>query len=451
VSTSGRLPFSESAERTLIATCLINQAWLDEALALVDHEMFCATPNRILFKAMAEVRTLGVAVDVVTVRRWIEKHGHGSTVSPTYIADILNLEAVTTNIREYARIIFNCWRLRRMHEVCSKFAARIESETTPDNVQEFLDEVAYNTTEVGRSPEVSGVEWIGDSVRNAFVQLRDRAKAGLSLSGAPTGYPGLDGILDGLQSGRVVVVAGRPGMGKSALAQAVATNVARNGLGAAYFSLEMPKQELAFRSIFSNAMIDSNEFKTRKLEAEDWSRMTFAAKELHALPLVLDDSPLTFPQLRAKTTQIKAECERKGAPLKVVVIDHLLLLSPEKQFRGDEKAQIKANTRRMKDMAKELDLCVIELSQLNRNVESRAVKDKRPQLADLRDCGSIEQDADAVVLLYRADYYERDSTKHNHIVECLVPKNRCGSTGYVKLRFEAKYTRFDNLGFGDEP
>jgi replicative DNA helicase len=240
-------------------------------------------------------------------------------------------------------------------------------------------------------------------------------------------------------------------MGKSALAQAMATNVSRSGLGAAYFSLEMPKSELAMRAVLSEARVDSHDFKANKVSNEDWSRMALASKDLHSLPLVWDDSPLTFPQLRAKTTQIKAECERKGFQLKVVVIDHLLLLNIEKQFRGDKRAQLEANTKRIKDMAKELDVCVVSLSQLNRSSEARNVKDKRPQLADLRESGSIEQDADSVIMLYREDYYERDATKHNNLVECLVPKNRCGSTGYIKLRFEAKYTRFDNLEYGEEP
>jgi replicative DNA helicase len=441
------LPASDEAERTLIASCIIDPSRVDEALALTSWEEFHIGANRRLFEAITELRALGVAIDAVPLAGWLRKHGWGQA-TPTYIHELLGLQATTGNIKEYARIIHDSWRLRELYATCTRIASEIEHGANADDAQAYLDESAAAIAEIGRSPQVSGAEWIGDSLRNTFEELRDRAKNGFSLSGMASGYSKLDNLLDGLQSGRVVVVAGRPGMGKSALAQSISLNVAKQGHGVAFFSLEIPKSELSRRAMYAESKIDAKDMQNCALSREDWSRMTQAAIELNKLPLIWDDSSLTYPQLRAKITQIKAELERKGAPLKLVVVDHLLLLGREKMYR-DTRQQLEANTKRCKDLAKELDVCMVELSQLNRSVESRATKDRHPQLSDLRESGSIEQDADVVILLYRPDYYEQDSDKHTHEAQLLVAKNRCGPTGYVRLHFEAKYTRFDNLEQGE--
>ena len=240
-------------------------------------------------------------------------------------------------------------------------------------------------------------------------------------------------------------------MGKTSFSQAIALNVARGGGAVGYFSLEMTAKELGMRALCSSASVNPKSFGDGAVSRDDWARMASAANELAKLPLVIDDSAVSFPQLRAKVTQLQAQFERKRqGRMRLVIIDHLGLFNAEKQYKT-KREQIEANTKRIKDMAKDLDICVIVLSQLNRAVESRAVKDKTPQLSDLRDSGSIEQDADIVLMLCRDDYYEKDRANHTNLMKCIVAKNRAGETGFVLLRFDAKFGRFDNLELGEEP
>jgi replicative DNA helicase len=317
------------------------------------------------------------------------------------------------------------------------------------------------------------VQPIKDAIVGAFEILEAAAKRGGAVSGIPTGFYELDKKCAGMHDGDLYIVAGRPGMGKTSLVLNMAVNVAtprtepidprdpygdppveRPGYGVAFFSLEMPREQLASRLLASEARVDVSKIRSGALRSEDWNRLTDAANRLSRLPMWLDDSPaLTILDLRAKVRRLKAEIERGGDDalpaqrLGLVVVDYLQLMQGRKDAQSREQ-EISEMSRGLKQLAKEMSVPVLALSQLNRSVETRGTKDKRPQLSDLRESGAIEQDADMVLFIYRDEVYFPDSAERGR-AEIIIAKQRNGPTGKVDVRFDREYTRFDNLAAGD--
>jgi replicative DNA helicase len=265
----------------------------------------------------------------------------------------------------------------------------------------------------------------------------------------PTGFHRLDRMTAGLKGSELIIVAGRPGMGKTAFALNVALNgCAARGEAVAVFSLEMAKEELARRLLCSEARVDGGRMRTGMLSRDDWTRLTSAAGTLTNLKLFIDDTPaISITELRGKARRLKSE-----HGLGLVVIDYLQLMRAGSKVESREK-EISEISRSLKALAKELDIPVMALSQLNRGVETRAGKDKRPQMADLRESGAIEQDADVILFIYREEFYNRDDPELRGLAEIIIGKQRAGPVGIVKCRFFHEYTRFENLAddeSGDE-
>lgn len=281
------------------------------------------------------------------------------------------------------------------------------------------------------------------AIKSAFTQIHERFKRGDKLAGATTGFYDLDKVIDGLKPGTVNIVGARTGAGKSIFAVNVALETAKAGNSVLYLSLEMSTEEQVKRAMFCWSGVESHRLKKCTLTKEDWAALTAAGVELSKLDFIWDDScGITIEEIEARIER------RIGSttlpPLAVVVIDHILLIRGSNQ-RQDRRNQVTAITGRLKEIAKKYNIAILALTQLNRAVEARNVKDKRPQISDMQESGSTEQDADVIMLLYRQDYYERDKTKHNRIMEVNAAKVREGAPGVIKLKFDGDRYKLHNL------
>jgi replicative DNA helicase len=351
--------------------------------------------------------------------------------------------------------------LRRLIATCQKFAA--EGYGDCGEIQEFIDHAEQSIFELARTAQSTAVRPVREAVHRAFEILSEAAKRGEAITGMPSGFVELDRRMSGLHPGDLYIVAARPGMGKTSFVLNMAVNIAqprrivqdgnefeRPGYGVAFFSLEMPREQLASRLLASEGRVDVSKIRSGQIKGEDWHKLTEAAAMLGRTPLWLDDTPaISLLDLRAKLRRLQAEVSRdlgdgpRAEKLGIVMIDYLQLMSGRRDA-GSREQEISEISRGLKQLAKEMKVAVVALSQLNRAVETRTTKDKRPQLSDLRESGAIEQDADAIMFIYRDEYYFEDSPDQG-IAEIIVAKQRNGPTGKVRVRFESAYTRFDNL------
>ncbi len=464
----GRVPPNDpDAERAVLSSILLSQGVFDEVHDIVQPEDFYGHQNRLIFEGIVELSRVNSPVDLVNVASWLRSRDRLEQVGGTvYLAELTDLTPAVANVQTYAKTVKQKARLRQLIATCQKFAA--EGYGDCGEVQEFIDRAEQSVFELARTQQGSAVRPLRDAIHGAFEILSAAAKRGEAITGVPSGFTELDKRCAGLHPGDLYIVAGRPGMGKTSFVLNLAVNVAQPrlvrsdegveveapGYGVAFFSLEMPREQLASRMLSSEGRVDVSKIRSGQIHGEDWNKLTEAAAMLGRAPLWLDDTPgLSLLDLRAKVRRLQAEIsrERGDAPraekLGVVIIDYLQLMSgrPGVSSREQEISEI---SRGLKQLAKEMKVAVIALSQLNRSVETRTSKDKRPQLSDLRESGAIEQDADTIMFIYRDEYYYDDSPDRG-IAEVIVAKQRNGPTGKVKVRFESAYTRFDNLAPDD--
>jgi replicative DNA helicase len=475
---AGRVPPHDlDAEAAVISAILLKQEALDQVAELLRPEHFYSEANGKIYEATVELIRQGSPVDTVQVASWLRDRERLAQVGgAAYLAQIVDATPAVAHVQAHARTVREKWRLRRLIAECQRLAA--EGYGDVGQVQEFIDGAEQSVYELARTPEASNVQPIAQVLRAAFEQISKAAERGDRITGVPTGYPKFDEKTAGLHDGDLMIVAARPGMGKTSFVLNLAVNVAsprtinvpgpndrsygaterrEPGYGVAVFSLEMPREQLATRMVCSEARVDVGKLRGGHLTPEDWRRLTEAASFLSMLPVWLDDTPaIGLLEVRAKVRRMQAEYNRGGTAdnpdkrIGLVIIDYLQLMSgrPNAQSREQEISEI---SRGLKQLAKELRVPVIALSQLNRGVETRAQKDKRPQLSDLRESGAIEQDADTIVFIYRDDYYFPETSEHKGLAELIIAKQRNGPTGKVFTRFTSSCTRFDSLQAGDYP
>lgn len=467
-SRTGRVPPSDlDAEAAVLSAVLLDAGAFDQVQEFLGPDQFYADANRRIFEAVVDLSSAGRPVDVVSVAGWLKDRGRLEQIGGSpYLAQLADATPAVAHVAAHALAIREKWRLRSLIATCQRFAA--EGYLTPPDVQAFIDRAEQAVFDIARTPEGTTVEPVRDAVVRAFKILEDAERRGGGVTGIPTGFTRLDRQCSGLHTGDLYVVAGRPGMGKTAFVLNVALNVAaasvveapsaedyfdapveEPGHGVLFCSLEMPKEQLAARLLASEARVDMANIRGGSMSREDWSKLTEAASRLARLPLWLDDTPaLTLLDLRAKIRRLQAELSRgeSAVPargLGLVAVDYLQLMQGRRDA-GSREQEISELSRGLKQIAKEMKVPVLALSQLNRAVETRTSKDRRPQLSDLRESGAIEQDADTILFIYRDDYYYRDS-EHKGVAELIVAKQRNGPTGTVLSKFTAAYTRFDNL------
>jgi replicative DNA helicase len=460
-------PNDLDAEAAVLSAILLDAAAFDQVQEQLLPEHFYADANRRIFEAVVELQNAGRPVDVVSVAGFLRDRSRLEQIGGTpYLAQLSDATPAVAHVGAHAQVVREKWRLRQLIATCQRFAA--EGYTTPPDVQKFIDQAEQAVFDIARTPEGTTVEPVRDAVVRAFKILEEAERRGGGVTGIPTGFNRLDRQCSGMHAGDLYIIAARPGMGKTSFVLNIALNVAatrvqksRNpeeyfeapaeepGYGVLFCSLEMPKEQLAARLLASEAQVDMSNIRSGRMSRDDWSKLTEAASRLARLPLWLDDTPaLTLLDLRAKIRRLQAEVTRgesaaRSQGLGLVVVDYLQLMQGRRDA-GSREQEISELSRGLKQLAKEMRLPVIALSQLNRAVETRTSKDKRPQLSDLRESGAIEQDADCIIFIYRDEYYVKDS-EHKGVAEIIVAKQRNGPTGTVMTKFTSEFTRFDNL------
>ncbi len=433
-------PNSRAAEQAVLGGIMLENSAINSVLEILGPEDFYVEANAQAFRSMSELFSRGQPVDIVTLRDELARRNKLEAVGgDEYILSLTHTIPAVANIASHAKIIREKAVVRRLIIACHEIAAQAYDDY--GDFEQFLDLAEKSVFDVAKERVRHPYEHIKDVVLRTFRAINEAAERKQRITGLPTGFDQLDRMTAGFQPGDLVIIAGRPGMGKTAFAVNIGINacVTRN-VPIAIFSLEMPKEQIMRRMLCSEARVSGTRLRSGMLSREDWPKLASAAGVLSELPVWIDDTPgLSIMELRAKTRRLKAE-----TGLGLIVVDYMQLMRAG--FRVDSREQeISEISRSMKNLAKELSIPVIALSQLNRAVENRAGKDKRPQLADLRESGAIEQDADTILFIYRDEVYQRDDANNKGVAEIIVGKQRSGPTGTLKCRFFSEYTRFDNL------
>lgn len=436
-------PHSIEAEQSLLGGLLIDNAVWERVGDIVNEADFYRDDHRRIFRQIARLIELGKPADVVTVYEALEKNGEAEHVGGlAYLGEIANSTPSAANVRRYGEIIRERAILRKLVSVGDQIAA---SALTPSgkDAKTLLDEAEAKVFEIAEAGArtVSGfvpIQPILGQVVDRIQELYDRdSPAG--ITGVPTGLADLDEKTSGLQPSDMIVLAARPGMGKTSLALNIAETVAvEAGLPVAVFSMEMPGTQLATRFLSSVGRIDQHKIRTGKLNDEEWQRLTYALGKLHEAPIYIDETPGLNPtDLRARCRRLHRQCGRLG----LIVIDYLQLMTSLKES-DNRSAELSEISRSVKSLAKELHVPIVALSQLNRSLEQRP--NKRPVASDLRESGAIEQDADIIMFIYRDEIYNPDSPDKG-MAELIISKHRNGSTGTIRMTFLGEFTRFENF------
>ena len=447
------LPYSMQAEQSVLGAALLQADIIPELVELLRPEMFYARQNGQIFAEMVRLFTAGQTVDFVTLLDAVTGEGvfESADAAKVYLTGLAETVPSISNVQAYAKIVQEKYLVRQLMGAAKDILEQSGEEPDADLLLESAEQKIY---EIRSGRDTSALTSISSVIVDTLVNLQkiagpDRDK----YAGIPTGFTYLDTVLTGMGRSDLIILAARPGMGKTSFALNIATNVAKKQkIPVAIFSLEMTKDQLTSRILSAEAGIDSQAFRTGKLTEEDWDDLARASEMLHSAPIYMDDtSGITIPEVKAKIRRINQDPSRPDIGL--VIIDYLQLMTSGR--RTENRVQeISDITRNLKIMAKELNVPVIALSQLSRSAEKATGRsDHRPQLSDLRDSGSIEQDADVVLFLYRQAYYNshqdgaEEQQADERTAECIVAKNRHGETNTVQLGWDGAHTRFMNLDF----
>jgi replicative DNA helicase len=432
-------PNDVEAEQAVIGSMLTDKEAVISAIETLKPEDFYREDNKIIYSAILNLYSKGDAIDIITLKSELSSMGKLEAVGGLeYLAELPEKVPTTANVDKYINIIEEKSTLRTLIKTGNEIIT-LGYDPTQD-VEELMDSAEKKIFGVMQSRNQKSYSVIKDILVDTFVELEDLYNRQQHITGVPTGFYDLDYKTAGLHGSDLVLVAARPAMGKSAFALNIATNAAvRANTPVAIFSLEMSKEQMVNRILCSEALVDSNKVRTGKLEDDDWTKLAEASGILSESEIIIDDTPgISIMEIRAKCRKMKLEKN-----IGLVVIDYLQLVQgSSRRASGSREQEIAEISRSLKILAKEINVPVIALSQLSRAPEQRP--DHRPMLSDLRESGSIEQDADIVIFLYRDDYYNQDSDKKN-VAEVILAKHRSGSTGTVELGWLGNYTKFVNL------
>ena len=429
-------PHSREAEESVIGAVLLSEDAVNEVMDRIHPEDFYVPAHQAIFEAMRELFDSSQAIDAVTVSEVLRRHGELEKIGGVqYLTRLVDIVPSTSNIVYYASIVEEHAKRReliRAGAAVTDIAFNIDEE-----IATVLDSAEQAVLGVAEKRSSQALHEIGPMFNDVLEQIELMEQRGSDLTGLTTGYTDLDRKLAGLQAANLVVIASRPGMGKSSLALGIAINVAAQDEPVAIFSLEMSKEELVQRILSSVGKVDSMKLRAGQL-GPLWQRVVDAAGKMYKAPIYIDDSPVvTVTDIRAKCRRLK---RKRG--LSLVVVDYLQLMQASN--RENRQQEISEITRNLKNLARELEVPIIAASQLNRSLEQR--EDKRPRLSDLRESGAIEQDADVVMFIYRHEYYHPEEVEKKGIAEVIIAKHRAGSIGPIEMTFQAEFTRFATLG-----
>lgn len=433
-------PQNIDAEISVLGCGFLEKTALDKIMDEVTDEMFYSDENRIIYKAMKNLHTNNIPVDVATVCNELDKNKDLAKVGGVeYITDIIDSVPSTANLNYYINIIFEKSILRNLINKTTKIQEECYNEQ--DSIVDIVENAERNILSVYNDKLGKDIRSIQDVLPEVQKNMEALAESKTDFTGIRTGYYDFDNMTRGLQKKQVIIVAGRPGCGKSAFALNIALNAAiKNKNSIAFFSLEMGVEEIAKRMFGCVGKIDGDVLKTGKLKNNDWKKWNEAMSELSDTKFFIDDSGgLTVSEIRRKCRKLK----NSDSGLDLIVIDYLQLLSSSSKYAGQRVQEVSEISRDIKKLAMELDVPVIALAQLSRSVEQRKDGDKTPKLSDLRESGSIEQDADIVLFLHSDEYGKYDGNI-NRKIKLIIAKHRAGQTGAVDLIFKMNTGSFDN-------
>lgn len=433
-------PHSVDAEQAVLGGLMLdNRAW-DQIADRITEKHFYRHDHQMIFRAMAKLMEECQPLDVITVSEAIQKMDESTDVGGlAYLGELAKNTPSAANIAAYADIVYERAVLRELITVGTQIT---ESAFDPQGRAslEILDEAEKRVFDIAeRGARGSGPEGVRSIVARAIDNIEKRFKDNTAMTGISTGFTDLDRITTGLQAGDLVVIAGRPSMGKTILGMNIAEHAAiRSQKSALVFSMEMPGESLVMRMLASLGRIDQNKLRTGKLVEDDWTRLTSAVALLSGAKLYIDETPALTPmELRARARRVAREKDQLG----LIVVDYLQLMRGQSQAEN-RTAEISEISRSLKTLAKELSVPIIALSQLNRSLEQRP--NKRPVMSDIRESGAIEQDADLIMFIYRDEVYHEDSPDKG-TAEIIIGKQRNGPIGTVRLTFLGQYARFENF------
>lgn len=428
------LPYSLEAEQSVLGAVLLDPGVLTQLLDVLKASYFYLAQHRAVYTVMVRMFSASQTIDFVTLLDALKAEGvYDEAGGKAYLLSLMQMVPSAANAMAYAHIVEDKYYLRSLIQVSREIIGAAVQET--DDVRAVVDMAEQRIYDIRQDKANTGLHHVKEVILETYDRLKKISGADKKdFLGMSTGFSELDRYIGGLNPSDLILLAARPAMGKSAFALNIAQNVARAGGKVAFFSLEMSAEQNVSRMLSAQARIENTKLRTGELAADEWVRLAEGADTLSKCPLYFDDtSGITVPE-------IKARC-RRLRDLDLVVIDYLQLMSSGRRIenRVQEVSEI---TRSLKIMARDLDVPVLTLSQLSRGTESRT--GHRPQLSDLRESGSIEQDADIVMFLYREDYYEQNEDNHNQAT-CMVSKNRHGAVGDIPLHWDGMHTEFTSL------
>lgn len=432
---SRQAPQSLEAEQSVLGAMLIDSRCVGDVIGILKPEDFYLRQNQEIFETMYSMFSFSKAIDPVTVLNELKESGrYDAAVTPKYIMQLMETTPTAANVKQYAKIVSDKALLRNISDAATDINEMVyEGVGSAKDILEASEKKIFSLTKNNGD----SLERIGTVLVKLFDSLNERAKSDDEFPGKPTGLRDLDRRINGLNNSDLILIAARPGMGKTSLALNLLTNVAKvSGKTVAFFSLEMSREQLAMRLVANESYVDNNKLITGKLSEEEWRKIGIASSALSQTDIRVDDNPTIT------VAEMNALCRRLDN-LGLVVVDYLQLMTSANGKESENRVNaVSEISRSMKIMAKELNVPVVCLSQLSRANESRS--DKRPMLSDLRESGAIEQDADQVMFIYRDDYYNENSPEKN-IAEIIIAKNRHGETGTVKVQWMPQFFSFTDL------
>jgi len=431
-------PQSLMAEEALLGGVMLENEALTQVTDYVKEVDFYRPGNREIFSSILTLAKNQEPIDLVTVADHLKQRKKLDAVGGSgYLSSLVDNVHTAANLTSYARIVKNKSLLRSLISTSTDIIEQSYGEI--EDVDTLVDQAERSILEVARNRGQSEITPINEIVKRSFAAIDAAYRSNSTITGVPTGFSKIDNLTSGFQRSDLIIIAGRPSMGKTSFALNIAQNSAANpdsSSKVAFFSLEMSKEQLVTRLLCSQSEINAQTLRGGLLKDEDWPRLSAAAAVVSELPIYIDDtSAISVMEMRAKARRLKND---KG--LDLVFVDYLQLMRGDGESREREISEI---SRSLKAMAKELDIPVVALSQLNRSVESRP--DKRPQLSDLRESGAIEQDADVIMFVYRDEVYNKDNPENAGLAEILVRKQRNGPTGVAEMRFFGEFTTFRDI------
>ena len=436
-----KMPQNLEAEMSILGSCFLSTYALDKVCEEVTSDMFYHDANKKIFEAIYELHENKVPLDTTTLVNEIEKRDNINTIGGLeYLSEVVDSVITAANIDYYIDIVREKALRRKLIEVSTMITTSAFDEESETN--DIIDNAEKNIFNVTKARKAGEFKAISDVMKSTQAQIEDLAKNDKEITGIATGFYDFDKLTSGLHANELIILAARPAMGKTAFGVNIAVNAAINSKkNVALFNLEMSAEQLAMRMIAAAGGIEQNKLKTGRLEHNDWKKVNEAISELSETNLFIEDaSGITVSEIRAKCRRLATQ----GPGLGLVVIDYLQLIQGSARYAGNRQQEVSEISRSLKTMAMELRVPVIALAQLSRSVELR--ENKRPIMSDLRESGSIEQDADIVMFLYRDDYYNKSAAEQTNIsiTELIVGKHRNGSTGTIELLFERSMSNFRN-------